>query len=575
MKMLRNKINKFKEILKKNFILLWRSKNTVLAIFFGPLLLIFLLGLAFNNTGLNDISIACYSEEYNELSDALLDRLENNGFYVIKSESEAGCIDNIRMGRNHACLIIPSNLKIKESKGITAYVDKSKANLAEDIINLVSKDIEEESSRISLGLTEALLDRLEHISELSTRSSEKIDLLTENNADSKKMLEDTIRDVNRLIIIINDMSARIKEMGSWIKEGRKSEELAEELAELIDESRDILEDAEDKLGEGGWLADIEEIDQLLEEAEDKIEKSDVFDEEFWKDVTSISDDLEDKTGMIKGILEDMAGRLEQADENADDDKKQLELASTGIKETYSKSKDIDIRNATKIVNPLITNIRPVAPEKTHLNSIFPTLLVLIIMFGSVLLSSTNIIIEKKDNAFFRNFISPTNRIIFLVMRFITDFIIILIQLSLFIGVSIAVFSVEFIVNLNTVLILGAVACFFILLGILIGSIFNSEEGSILSSIITTSAMLFFSNTILPVEAMSGFLYKASQYNPFVIAETALRKSMIYGVSFDKVIIEVLLLGAWIFLMIIGILAANKLNIRQTIESMKHIIFLEE
>jgi hypothetical protein len=120
------KIERFKEIIKKNFLLLWRSKDTVLTVFLGPLILIFLLGLAFDNTGLNKFSIASYSREYNNLSNSLLERLENNNFAVVKVESESECINTIKFGKNHLCIILPPNLEIEENNELIIYIDESK-----------------------------------------------------------------------------------------------------------------------------------------------------------------------------------------------------------------------------------------------------------------------------------------------------------------------------------------------------------------------------------------------------------------------------------------------------------------
>ena len=99
-------------------------------------------------------------------------------------------------------------------------------------------------------------------------------------------------------------------------------------------------------------------------------------------------------------------------------------------------------------------------------------------------------------------------------------------------------------------------------------------------------MLFFSNTILPMENMSNIIYKLSYFNPFVLAETALRKSMVFGLSITSVWKEFLLLSLWILVIVILILMTYKQDkaqtkqgikniTKQTKERVKKIIFVEE
>ena len=71
-------------LILKNFRLLIRSRTSALIILLGPLLIIFLIGTAFNTTGLHNIRIATYADTYNEISEGLIDDLEKNDFFVSK-----------------------------------------------------------------------------------------------------------------------------------------------------------------------------------------------------------------------------------------------------------------------------------------------------------------------------------------------------------------------------------------------------------------------------------------------------------------------------------------------------------
>ena len=191
-------ITQAKEIIKKNFILLWRSKNTVITIFFGPLILIFLLGLAFNNNELGNISIASYSERYNDLSNSLLNGFEKKDFNVIKTVSELECINSVKLGKNHLCIIMPADFGVTKNNELIVYIDQSKVNLVENIMNLLSEDIHEKTSKISLDLTSILLDKLEEVRLLNSNSSAVIYELKIINQNSNLIIDNTIINLNQL-----------------------------------------------------------------------------------------------------------------------------------------------------------------------------------------------------------------------------------------------------------------------------------------------------------------------------------------------------------------------------------------
>ena len=95
---------------------------------------------------------------------------------------------------------------------------------------------------------------------------------------------------------------------------------------------------------------------------------------------------------------------------------------------------------------------------------------------------------------------------------------------------------------------------FILLGIFIGYLANTQETSNVIALLLLTALVFFSSTILPIEAMPAFIGKLIVYNPFVIAETAMRKSIIFGFSFIQLKLELIkLLGYNLLFFILGLI----------------------
>jgi len=541
-----------KGIIKKNFILLWRSKRAVLAILIGPLLLITLLGLAFNNTGLNKISIAAYSTAYNDMSNSLLDKLEENNLNIAKIDNEMECVDSIKLGRHHLCIIFPANFNIGQENSLVVYLDKSKVNLVGNIVSLLSSPIDDESAELSLDLTGVLLEKLTDANTVNLNNDELVFGIQSANTNSREKINKMIIDIGELNITVSQGISKMYELGSTIRQGRNSEGLLKEILETVEDSRDIIDDLEP-------TAELNELDGHLEEIKNDINSASTLDITYWDSFESLVQNLSSNMEDVKNRIGLMLGELNSVKnyiDSGDTDLKSLQLNLNAVNASLNT---IKVRDATTIVNPIVTDIRPIAPEKSHLHYIFPTLLTLIIMFSAVLLSSMSEIVEKKDGAYFRNFISPAGNFIFLIASFVTDFAIIAFQLIIFLGMSLLFLDIGTFSNPGLLIILFAVVSFFILLGILIGRIFNSEEGGVLFSIVITSAMLFFSGTILPIENMSGIVYKISGFNPFVLSETLFRKSIIHGLGISLIWEGLLLILAWTALVVLFILIADKLK----------------
>jgi len=75
---------------------------------------------------------------------------------------------------------------------------------------------------------------------------------------------------------------------------------------------------------------------------------------------------------------------------------------------------------------------------------------------------------------------------------------------------------------------------FILLGIVVGYFTHSQETANVASLFIVFGLLFFSNTILPLEALPTYLKNIMLYNPFVVSEFALKKVIVFDFVLDKI-----------------------------------------
>ena len=128
-------------MIKKDFKLILRSKSSSLIVVLGPLLLILLVGAAFNTSNLSGIIVGAYSGSYSALTDSILDEIKEKQFNVVKYDSSDNCVNDLKNGQIHVCAVFPADLKVGAADKIKFYVDSSRINLVYTIIDSVSTGI--------------------------------------------------------------------------------------------------------------------------------------------------------------------------------------------------------------------------------------------------------------------------------------------------------------------------------------------------------------------------------------------------------------------------------------------------
>lgn len=237
----------------------------------------------------------------------------------------------------------------------------------------------------------------------------------------------------------------------------------------------------------------------------------------------------------------------------------LDEIQASFDKIYEDIEKVKVTNASTIVTPVSTNIKPIIPEKTYITYLFPSLIVLVVMFISVLLATTLIMMEKHSPAFFRNFITPTRNITFFLAAYLTNVIIVFVQLVIIMVISAFFFKTLILSTLPlTIIILFIITTLFTLVGMLIGQLFVSEETGILAAVSVGSIFLFLSNMILPIESMPNYIKEIAKFNPFVLAEALLRKSILFQATFDKIRLELGIIIIYIIVLFLILLLAQYL-----------------
>ena len=512
-------LSKLIMMIKKDIKILIRSKTSALIVLLGPLVIILLVGLAFNSSSLYNIRIATYSESYSELTDSITKSLENQEYSVIKAKSLESCKDGVKFGDFHLCAIFPKDLKIGDKDNIIeVYVDQSRINLASLITNTISEKVSAKSTELGISLTTDMLSVLDKTKKSIEEKIIIINKLISDNSDSTLKIQGSEDNLNKIDLTGNISEINFTDIEAQVNAIRNKYNVSLVMSNNLKNS---IEDV--KLG-------VDTLKLKLDEAS--------------KSRASTIQDLESIRKLLTISLAD------------------LNSLRTALNTISAEVGSIKVTDAGLIVEPIKTSVQPITKDKSHLSFLFPTMIVLVIMFISVLLSSTIVVREKLSAAYFRNFITPTSDLLYMIGTYLTNIILVMLQLLILFLVSLYFFKNQLLsMAPNLALAILIIASVFIFIGMIIGYLFRTEETSTLASISINSIFLVFSNTILPIESLPGAFREIVKYNPFVVSEGMLKKILLFNTDITTLLNSIYILMSFIIILFIISYIARELTKR--------------
>lgn len=488
--------NRVLAIIIKNVKVLIRSKSSALVVIFGPLLIVSLIGLAFNNSTIYDIKIGVYSDKYSELSDNIVKQLEDEQYSVKKVDTRDLCINGIKRGDYNICLILSPEMAVdgKKPNKITFYVDYTRVNLVYAIMDNIAKKLTTTTNKLSLEMTQNLINRLEDTkTELAKRIS-SVSSLSANNVNVAGKIDSVRSGLIGVNLTYVEGDLKLDEVLNYMNTARKVADAKNYTLPEIVMAIAKAEDAQKKLN---WIG---------------------------YQMRTAREDIDKRTGDLLISSQILSS-----------DKKSLDELRDSVMKITSGIQAINVTTAASIVAPIQTDIQPVVTEKTYLGRLFPTFLVLVLMFVCIMLAVTLVLSEKETNAYFRNFITPARDFVFILGTYLTCLLIVAVQLVIILYVIRFFLEPSMVESLtNSYLPILLITTMFIFIGMAIGYLFSSQETAILAALFVISGSLFFSNTVLPLETISSYVKWIVALNPFVLGEAILKKVLIFGFKLNEV-----------------------------------------
>ncbi len=534
-------------LVQKNLKLLVRARASALVVILGPLLIIFLAGIAFDNTNLYAVRIGTFSPSYNDLSNSFIEKLAEKQFKVTRYAGEDLCTQGIRRGEIHTCIIFPEAFAIGKngSNEIRFAVDYSQINLVWTVLNVMTTSISARASELSRNLTAVLVQAVDFTRKSVKERRQNLVALTTENDEIGQRIANIQAELSEVELYIDPGEFGISNLTSsktivkhWVDNslelGRNS----------LAEARHFISVANDMAKQVGG----EQLSNALKESIDDLAEIDTR--------LQTSDEVVNaEYAQLSSLIDHIAGRITQT-------KSQIDLANSAqvftldelnainklldqallniltlqksVNEIEKVISAIQITDPEAIVQPVQTTIVPVVAEQSYLNYIFPTLIALVLLFTALLLAPTLILLERNSPAYFRNFMTPTSDFVFMGSVFVTTAFLLVIQLVVILAIAGIFFTQILNAFAYSAVVLALMITLYTCLGMIVGYIFNSEETSTLASMALGSVFLFMSDIIIPLESMPAIIMSFAKFNPLVIGSDLLRRTILFNASFSEI-----------------------------------------
>lgn len=552
--------------IKKTLKLLMRSKASALVVLLAPLLIVLIIGVGFLDTGESQLTLGVVGED-SELSERFIESLEEE-YELIAYENTETCRGAIQEGVIISCVSFPAEFgEENASNQIDFYVDESRMNLVYRIISSLSEQIGEEGMELSEEITAEILGVLEDArSEIdsSVTSIVGIQGRTSSIIDDVSSARSNVGDIDGETddVSIDDYSGDVSDLKSEVQD------FAEDSESLLDESKSVRDN--ENINDSEFDSAISSLESAIDDLENQTYSN--FDdlEDNLEDVFASFANLENQLSDMGEAASSAAGDLEEVENSLEDLSEEAGELRTKQESILSSIESLEHTDAERVAQPVTTNIEPITADLGELTYSFPYLLMLVIMLVGIMLSSTLVFIEKDSKAYFRNFTTPTKSFFFASITYITSSMIILVQAIAILLLAFFGLNIPLIDNIEVtaiVIILGMTV--FILLGMLIGELFNTSEAITMANIALGAIFIFLSNLILPLETLSEEIRVIAEYNPYVVASESIRSSLLFGASIQSIGEELIILTGYAIILLIVIMTVRKMTTSRYFYDLKH------
>ncbi|PIN86582.1 hypothetical protein COV19_03625 [Candidatus Woesearchaeota archaeon CG10_big_fil_rev_8_21_14_0_10_44_13] len=581
-------------IIWKNLKLIFRSWTSIMLVVIGPLLLIAIIGFAFRGDDVSGIKIGIYAKDTAQVKD-VVNALYSKGALVYYYSTPGRCMGDVEEERLHLCARFSDDFFIGKSGSnefsagdVNFYYDNSKMNLVNSIVNFVKDNLAIQSEQITLESTKEILTNIEdavnfmfitqaQIANFTVQAEEaKKELigLRDNLVEIKSRFDPSYKKIKGMQSEFNMQVEAINSTRSGLK--NESDSLDMLLDGLLNESL-RLESIINSINTGMIpgigqqinvsagqiitpLFDFAAFSSQISAVKSNLSAINGIEESSYQQIENISIELNLMVSYLDEVNGSLLSDIEKLDKNINGLNKtiiQLNQLSSSLDERINTFSGINQEQAGELLKPIKSFFNSLLGEKPRVFLIFPVILSFIIMFISALLSNMTVLNEINSSAHFRNFLLPIHNTYFIVGLFITNLIIVISQVLIFLWVGYSRFDIALAGNFwQVMLIVVMLASIFIMFGMALGYMIRSEQTSILTTTMCLLAMFLFSDIIFPAESMPQIAANLAYLNPIVVAESMFRKTLFYNIPLGSMAYQILILCAFILVLFLAVVVSG-------------------
>ncbi|MBU0979833.1 MAG: ABC transporter permease [Nanoarchaeota archaeon] len=266
---------------------------------------------------------------------------------------------------------------------------------------------------------------------------------------------------------------------------------------------------------------------------------------------------------IKTMRESIMSDLERSEQSIDEVLSQIALFQNSTEGIVHELETLGDVQAIDLINPLSIKAMGINEDMSTIEFFFPSLIVMLALFISLILSSVLVVKEKSSSAFFRNNILHVNPTLFITGFIITTTILVTVILTLVFLFANVVLSLSLYYNYWVILFILLVSnIIFSLIGLFIGYLMDNEESAVITAVIMSTVFFIFSGLIFPFEIMKPALVRIFSLSPYVLAESLIKKSVLYNIPLSQAIGDMILLVIEFVVLFFLVLLAYKKSKRR-------------
>ncbi|RME31439.1 hypothetical protein D6789_02745, partial [Candidatus Woesearchaeota archaeon] len=452
----------------------------------------------------------------------------------------ADCTERVRTGEIHSCVLFDPDFRVKQNgtNHVTFVVDNSRVNLVYQVIDALGKEFNLQSSAITRALTDDLLERLLLVQREVVAQIALADSVDADHAAVLSRLHESEDALKRVDLDIGfadlrEVRSRVQTLSALVIEMDQAAE------DAIQDTIDVIDDVKERCTacSNATIAYLESEQEVLENATEQLDALAAGAPTAVAEVGKIVDDAAQAMLKAKNRFDEVARASTDIQDALAMSGERLTLASLKLSQLRGTLRNINDAlqkplglHSGSVSAPITTTIEPLS-EESQLTFTYPAILMLVIMFLGLMLSSSLIVKDKTSTAAFRNFTTATRDEYHVFLSFVTTFLVLFVQCLIVLVITWFFVDTSFFDNFGaTLLILLLGITLFSFLGMIIGYLAGTQEASMLAALSVGTVLLFVSNLVLPIEQFAPIVQLIAGFNPYVLLSELLKQSVLFGLN---------------------------------------------